>query len=135
MKTEEAHRAGRCHSIRVFTMLDYSARMAGLNNSGVSPVSPSCIWATFSAFGFVSTYEQTIHLRQVQLPNGQWVVEYSPVIYSTDAHESAGSQGHGSGLSVSQRQCMFYVAMLASAQGSVNNQTHQLNGWLRLKYV
>ncbi|KAJ5854719.1 hypothetical protein N7534_007262 [Penicillium rubens] len=86
MKTEEAHRAGRCHFIRVFTMLDYSARMAGLNDSGVSPVSTSCIWATFSAFGFVNTYEQTIYLRQVQLPNGQWVVEYSPVIHATDAY-------------------------------------------------
>ncbi|KAJ5831172.1 uncharacterized protein N7525_009425 [Penicillium rubens] len=117
MKTEQAHRAGRCHFIRVFTMLDYSARMAGLNDSGVSPVSPSCIWATFSAFGFVNTYEQTIYLRQVQLPNGQWVVEYSPVIHATDAYKPAGSQGHGSGLSVSQRQCMFTSPCLRARRG------------------
>ncbi|CAI7580556.1 unnamed protein product [Penicillium discolor] len=36
------------------------------------------------AFGFVSTYNQTIFLRQTQLAGGQWQVEYSPVIYSTD---------------------------------------------------
>ncbi|KAJ6167543.1 hypothetical protein N7497_000386 [Penicillium chrysogenum] len=41
------------------------------------------------AFGFVSKYNQTIFLRQVLLPNGQWVVEYSPVIYSTDAYKPA----------------------------------------------
>ncbi|KAI2730069.1 hypothetical protein CBS147332_1921 [Penicillium roqueforti] len=74
-------------------------------------------------FGFVSTYDETIFLRQVQLASGQWIVEYSPVIYSTDAYQPSGSQGYGSGLSVSMRQCMFYVAMLASAQGPVNNQT------------
>lgn len=75
------------------------------------------------AFGFISTYDETVFLRQVQLASGQWSVEYSPVIYSTDVYEPSGSQGPGSGLSVSMKQCMFYVAMLASAQGPVNNQT------------
>lgn len=76
-----------------------------------------------SAFGFVSTYNETIFLRQTQLASGQWHVEYSPVIYSTDVYEPSSSQGHGSGPSVSMRQCMFYVATLASGQGPVNNQT------------
>ncbi|KAJ9491367.1 hypothetical protein VN97_g1899 [Penicillium thymicola] len=77
-----------------------------------------------SAFGFVSTYNETIFLRQTQLPSGQWHVEYSPVIYSTDVYEpSSGSQDHDAGPSVSMRQCMFYVATLASGQGPVNNQT------------
>lgn len=71
-----------------------------------------------SAFGFVSTYNETIFLRQSQLPSGQWHVEYSPVIYSTDMYEPSGS-----GPSASMRQCMFYVATLASGQGPVNNQT------------
>jgi hypothetical protein len=114
MKTEQAHRAGRCHFIRVFTMLDYckgtkgsmdrakpnalkvahiqdgltgetpeslrpairaairmvivrelkvpwigcltiliAARMAGLNDSGVSPVSPRGL--------LVSTQQPTAH--------------------------------------------------------------------------
>ena len=66
-------------------------------------------------FGFVSTYDETIFLRQVQLASGQWIVKYSPVIYSTDAYEPSGSQGHGPGPSVSMRQCMFYVTMLPSA--------------------
>ncbi|KAJ5262241.1 hypothetical protein N7524_007546 [Penicillium chrysogenum] len=55
-------------------------------------------------FGFVSTYYETIFLRQVQLASGQWIVKYSPVIYSTDAYEPSGSQGHGPGPSVSMRQ-------------------------------
>lgn len=76
-----------------------------------------------SAFGFVSTYNETIFLRQTQLASGQWHIEYSPVIYSTDAYEPSSSQGHGSGPFVSMRQCMFYVASLASGQGPVNNQT------------
>lgn len=75
------------------------------------------------AYGFISTYDETIFFRQAQLPSGEWHVEYSPVIYSTDVYESSGSQGHGSGPSVSMRQCMFYVATLASGQGPVNNQT------------
>ncbi|KAJ6178159.1 hypothetical protein N7519_008620 [Penicillium mononematosum] len=61
-------------------------------------------------FGFLSTYDETIFLRQVQLASGQWIVEYSRVIYSTDTYEPSGSQGHGSGLSVSM-------------SGPVNNQT------------
>ncbi|OQD69307.1 hypothetical protein PENPOL_c002G10652 [Penicillium polonicum] len=32
-----------------------------------------------SAFGFMSTYNQTIFLRQIQLPSGNWHVEYSPI--------------------------------------------------------
>jgi hypothetical protein len=47
-------------------------------------------------FGFLSTYDETFFLRQVQLASGQWIVEYSPVIYSTEAYEPLGSQGHGS---------------------------------------
>ncbi|OQE20810.1 hypothetical protein PENFLA_c015G10527 [Penicillium flavigenum] len=53
----------------------------------------------------------------------QWQVEYSPVTYATDVYEPSGSQGYGSALSVSMRQCMLYVAKLASSQGLVNNQT------------
>ncbi|KAJ9488331.1 hypothetical protein VN97_g4951 [Penicillium thymicola] len=52
------------------------------------------------AFGFISTYDETIFLRQVQMASGQWVVEYSSVTYSTDAYEPSGSQGPGSGLGV-----------------------------------
>lgn len=67
-------------------------------------------------FGFVSTYNETIFLRQSQLASGQSQIEYSPVTNSTDVYEP-------SGLSVSMRQYMFYVATLASSQGPVNNQT------------
>lgn len=74
-----------------------------------------------SAYGFLSTYEETIFLYQTQLANGQWHVEYSPVVWSTDIYEP--SQGPSSIPSLSMRQCMFYVAGLASQHGPVSNQT------------
>lgn len=76
-----------------------------------------------SAFGFLSTYNQTIFLRQIQLPSGNWHVEYSPVIYSSDAYVPSHTQGNSTVSSVSMRQCMFYVATIASVQGPVHNQT------------
>ncbi|KAJ5429094.1 hypothetical protein N7491_006110 [Penicillium cf. griseofulvum] len=86
-------------------------------------VNLSSIRATFGVLGFVSTYDETISPRQIQLASGRWHVEYSPVIYSTDVYDPLDSPSHGSGPSASMRQCMFYVATLASGQGPVNNQT------------
>ncbi|KAJ5969317.1 hypothetical protein N7501_005565 [Penicillium viridicatum] len=69
-----------------------------------------------SAFGFVSTYNETSFLHQAQLPSGQWHAEYSPVIHSTDVYEPSGSQGHGSDPSVSMRQSTLASTSLLRLQ-------------------
>lgn len=53
------------------------------------------------AYGLISTYYQIIFLHQVQV-NGQWVLEYSPIIKSKTA-ETRATPGDWRG-SVSTRQ-------------------------------
>ncbi|KAJ5125036.1 uncharacterized protein N7515_008861 [Penicillium bovifimosum] len=70
-----------------------------------------------TAFGFLSTYDETISSgRSNWVPGNGWHNTRQLSIQLT-------SQSHGSGPSVTMRQCMFYVAKLASEQGPVNNQT------------
>lgn len=73
-------------------------------------------------YGFLSTYEQTIFLRQ-ELVSGRWEVEYSPVMRGS-ADYVPSDPGDTSGTpAVSLKQCFLYVAGLASVQGPVSNTT------------
>lgn len=56
-------------------------------------------------YGFLTTYEQTIFLRKVNV-GSDWVLEYSPIIQ----HNHRGS---ASGRTVSLRQCLYHVGLLA----------------------
>ncbi|CDM29117.1 hypothetical protein DTO013E5_5831 [Penicillium roqueforti] len=58
-------------------------------------------------YGFHSTYEETIFLRHVQV-NGQWRVEYSPVIQSTATD-------------VSLKKCFWHLSSLALQGNPVQN--------------
>lgn len=82
-------------------------------------------------YGFISTYEHTIFLRQFQFPDGRWEVWYSPPISSSTyyATTTPSHQGAQAALpQVSMKQCMFYVCSLASMSSLVVNQTR---GWIR----
>lgn len=60
-------------------------------------------------YGFHSTYEETIFLRQVRI-HGVWRVEYSSIV---------DSQATG----VSAKQCFWYLSQLAARGHPVNNAT------------
>jgi hypothetical protein len=74
-------------------------------------------------YGFLSTYEQTIFLRQVVDNNGVWRIEYSPVVLSSTAYDRLMTVTPV----VSARQCFFYVSLNARNQGPVNNTSL---GWI-----
>lgn len=77
-------------------------------------------------YGFISTYNHTIFLRQFQSPSGDWEVWYSPPISSSSYYLPTVPNPQGTYLvlpRVSMKQCMFYVCTLASAANPVNNQT------------
>ncbi|OXV07058.1 hypothetical protein Egran_05177 [Elaphomyces granulatus] len=63
-------------------------------------------------YGFVSTYEETIFLRQ-ELVAGNWGLQYSPVIgHSTSATVITPANFSGT---VSLRQCFWHLSALARA--------------------
>jgi hypothetical protein len=74
-------------------------------------------------YGFLSTYEETIFLRQVVGNNGVWRVEYSPVVLSSTTYDRLMTASPV----VSVRQCFFYVGLNALNQGLVNNIS---TGWI-----
>ncbi|KAJ5972898.1 uncharacterized protein N7479_002816 [Penicillium vulpinum] len=77
-------------------------------------------------YGFISTYNYTIFLRQFQSPSGDWEVWYSPPISSSSYYTPTVPNPQSTHLAlpqVSMKQCMFYVCTLASAANPVNNQT------------
>lgn len=79
-------------------------------------------------YGFVSTYEQTIFLRQFQSPGGAWEVWYSQPISSSAYYvPTAAANPHLTPPQVSMKMCMFYVSNLASTSPPVHNNTR---GWV-----
>lgn len=74
-------------------------------------------------YGFLSTYEETIFLRQVIDNNGVWRIEYSPVILSSTTYDRPETQPP----IVSVKQCFFYVGINASMHEPVNNRSP---GWI-----
>lgn len=74
-------------------------------------------------YGFLSTYEETIFLRQVIDNNGVWRIEYSPVVLYSTIYDRLMTNP----LAISARQCFFYVGIEALSQGPVNNAS---TGWI-----
>ncbi|OKO95184.1 hypothetical protein PENSUB_11263 [Penicillium subrubescens] len=73
-------------------------------------------------YGFLSTYDETIFLRQ-ELINGVWEVSYSPVIQGSTRYVPSKPTNVVSSPVVSVKQCFLYVAGLAVHQGPVANIT------------
>lgn len=73
-------------------------------------------------YGFISTYNETIFLRQ-EYVNGEWVIDYSPPIDRSSSHVRSDPANVLESTVVSVKQCFLYVAKLASAQGPVQNNT------------
>lgn len=68
-------------------------------------------------FGWLSTYHQSIFLRQTYV-NNAWGIEYSPIIYATTRYTPTDGNAD-----VSAKQCYFFLASLANAHGPVGNST------------
>lgn len=74
-------------------------------------------------YGFLTTYDETIFLRQVVDNNGVWRIEYSPVILSSTTYDRRMTTSPV----VSVKQCFFYVGLNTLNQGPVNNMS---TGWI-----
>ena len=74
-------------------------------------------------FGFLSTYEWTIFLRQVDLGGEQWGLEYSPAI-SHKARAEGGNRG------VSVRQAFWFVLNEASGGNHVAMNNMPMANWV-----
>ncbi|KAJ5214565.1 hypothetical protein N7449_001734 [Penicillium cf. viridicatum] len=72
----------------------------------------------YQNYGFISTYDETIFLRQ-RLVDGKWIAEFSPIVSSeTTFAENAPIYAPV----VSAKQCFFHVAIAATGpQGPVND--------------
>lgn len=73
-------------------------------------------------YGFLSTYDETIFLRQQEV-NGEWEIEYSAVIHASNSYVRSIPTDLLNSPIVSVKQCFLYVACLASGQGPVFNNT------------
>lgn len=65
-------------------------------------------------YRFLSTYKETIFLRQVVNNNG---VKYSPVVLSSTTYDRLMTTPP----IISMRHCQFYVGLNVLSQGLVNN--------------
>ncbi|CEJ55195.1 hypothetical protein PMG11_01464 [Penicillium brasilianum] len=80
-------------------------------------------------YGFLSTYDETIFLRQ-ELINGVWQVSYSPVIKGSTSYVPSNATNVLGSPVVSVKQCFLYLASLAVQQGPVFNNTPQSQWFL-----
>lgn len=71
-------------------------------------------------YGFLSTYEETMFIRQLQSPDGSWQVWYSEPIPSSHNYVPASRKAP---LQVSMRMCMQYVCDLAKTSVPTRNRT------------
>lgn len=72
-------------------------------------------------YGFWTTYEQTVFLKQEQNNSGRWVLKVSNVIkYDTASDLSVGRAGNLRG-NVSLRECMLYLMHEAKLDYKANN--------------
>lgn len=81
-------------------------------------------------YGFISTYEDTIFLRQFQSPGEGWEVWYSQPISSSICYVPTVPHPQAIHMTlpqVSMKMCMLYVCSLASTSPPVYNQT---KGWV-----
>ncbi|PLN75410.1 hypothetical protein BDW42DRAFT_199495 [Aspergillus taichungensis] len=70
-------------------------------------------------YGFLSNYEETIFMRQLVDSQGNWRVEYSPVVQRSTAYDRSATNPPV----VSARQCFFYIGCDALNQGRAHNTT------------
>jgi hypothetical protein len=77
-------------------------------------------------YAFISTYNQTIFLRQ-EHRQGQWTLDHSRVIYSNARRATLTAPINGS---ISVRQCMWYMMHLAQAGYAAGNNT-PMNRWVQ----
>lgn len=98
------------------------------------------MYLTQSKYGFLTTYEQTIFLKQDKHPTrkGRWVLWHSPVIlHDTQSRRVPGPSGRGQDLSnpalyrqrVSLRECFLFLIDLACGEKTAMN-TMKLNTWV-----
>ena len=83
-------------------------------------------------YGFISTYDETVFLRQYQSPGGTWEVWYCLVVRSSNYYIPTPQPPQGTGISlaqVSMKQTMFYVCSLASTADELVNKT---NDWVNI---
>jgi hypothetical protein len=74
-------------------------------------------------YGFITTYKESIFLRQVRYSDGTWGIEYSPLILGSDMAVT------GVEPVLSTRQCFFHFARMAEQDGDVVNLTPREN-WI-----
>jgi hypothetical protein len=70
-------------------------------------------------YAFLSTYTQTIYLKQ-EFRQGQWTLYHSSVIDHNAQRSTPGAHIDGN---VSLRQCMWYLMHLAETTHLVQNNT------------
>lgn len=75
-------------------------------------------------YGFISTYNETIFLRQEYI-NGEWVIDYSPVIEGSTSYVKSDPANILEPPFVSAKQCFLYMARIASIDGPVQNPTQK----------
>ena len=85
-------------------------------------------------YGFLSTYSQTIFVRQV-FNRTQWELQYSPIIYHSTRSlvipPNAALPPNASNI-VSLRQGMFYLAHQVSTTGFTSVNTEPMAQWLSI---
>ena len=80
-------------------------------------------------YGFMTNYDQTIFLRQIQV-GSTWRIEHSPVIESSVRYAPLDPANQSTGPVLSFNQCFLYLATIAEAQGPISNPTPH-GQWIR----
>ena len=77
-------------------------------------------------YGFITTYKESIFLRQVKYSDGTWGIEYSPLVLGCDFADVSTDVEPV----LSTRQCLFHFARMAEHDGDVNNPTPRKD-WIK----
>ncbi|KAJ5667812.1 uncharacterized protein N7477_006382 [Penicillium maclennaniae] len=77
-------------------------------------------------YGFITTYEESIFLRQVKYSDGTWGIEHSPLDSGFDLARVSTS---GEAV-LSTRQCFYHFSCAAEQNGDVNNPTPRKD-WIK----
>lgn len=80
-------------------------------------------------YGFLTNYQETIFLRQVQV-GSTWVIEHSPVILSSVRYVSPDPANQSTEPVVTFNQSFLYLAGIAELQGPIVNPTPR-SQWIR----
>ncbi|KAJ5968079.1 hypothetical protein N7501_004327 [Penicillium viridicatum] len=80
-------------------------------------------------YGFITNYDQTIFLRQIQV-GSTWRIEHSPVIESSIRYAPPDPADQSIGPVLTFNQCLLYLATIAQSQGPIANPTPR-SQWIR----